>query len=102
MPAGREAGASCDEDVLMATMERLLSEGVDLDTQDQRGMSALHLAAMHGLSRIVNRLLREPDVREKLRSFGTEPAGGSVEELAAFIAEERVRWKQAVEFSRSQ
>jgi tripartite-type tricarboxylate transporter receptor subunit TctC len=54
------------------------------------------------LNAAVNRLLREPDVREKLRSFGTEPAGGSVEELAAFIAEERVRWKQAVEFSRSQ
>jgi hypothetical protein len=33
--------------------------------------------------------------------FGTEPAGGSVEELAAFIAQERVRWKRAVELSRA-
>ena len=49
----------------------------------------------------INRVLQKPDVREKLRSFGSEPAGGSAQELAAFIAEERVRWKRAVEFSRS-
>ncbi|MGH8498982.1 MAG: ankyrin repeat domain-containing protein, partial [Methylococcales bacterium] len=71
--ARAEAGASCDEDVLMATMERLLSEGVDLDTQDQRGMSALHLAAMHGLSRIVNRLLREGANRNARDSLGRTP-----------------------------
>ena len=50
----------------------------------------------------INRILAKPHVQERLRSFGTEPAGGSVEELAAFIAEERVRWKQAVEASRGQ
>ena len=71
--ARAEAGASCDEDVLIATMERLLSEGVDLDTQDQRGMSALHLAAMHGLSRIVNRLLREGANRNARDSLGRTP-----------------------------
>lgn len=71
--ARAEAGASCDEEVLMATMERLLSEGVDLDTQDQRGMSALHLAAMHGLSRIVNRLLREGANRSARDSLGRTP-----------------------------
>jgi tripartite-type tricarboxylate transporter receptor subunit TctC len=49
----------------------------------------------------LNRVLENPDVREKLRSFGSEPVGGSAQELAAFIAEERVRWKRAVEFSRS-
>jgi tripartite-type tricarboxylate transporter receptor subunit TctC len=49
----------------------------------------------------INRVLENPDVREKLRSFGSEPAGDSAQELAAFIAEERVRWKRAVEFSRS-
>jgi uncharacterized protein len=71
--ARAEAGASCDEDVLMALMERLLSEGADLDTQDQRGMSALHLAAMHGLSRIVNRLLREGANRNARDSLGRTP-----------------------------
>jgi len=71
--ARAEAGASCDEEVLIAAMERLLSEGVDLDTQDQRGMSALHLAAMHGLSRIVNRLLREGANRHARDSLGRTP-----------------------------
>jgi tripartite-type tricarboxylate transporter receptor subunit TctC len=46
-------------------------------------------------------VLQKPDVRDKLRSFGSEPAGGSAQELGAFIAEERIRWKRAVEFSRS-
>jgi tripartite-type tricarboxylate transporter receptor subunit TctC len=49
----------------------------------------------------INRVLQKPDVRDKLRSFGSEPAGGSAQELGAFIAEERIRWKRAVEFSRS-
>jgi tripartite-type tricarboxylate transporter receptor subunit TctC len=54
------------------------------------------------LNRETNRILAKPDVQAKLRSFGTEPAGGSAAELAAFIAEERVRWKQAVALSRAQ
>jgi tripartite-type tricarboxylate transporter receptor subunit TctC len=50
----------------------------------------------------IDRILAKPQVQERLRSFGTEPAGGSVEELTAFIAAERVRWKQAVEASRTE
>jgi len=87
--ARAEAGASCDEDVLIAALERLLSEGVDLDTQDHRGMSALHLAAMHGLSRIVNRLLREGANRNARDSLGRTPhelalARGFVDVAAEF------------------
>ena len=87
--ARAEAGASCDEDVLMAALERLLSEGVDLDTQDHRGMSALHLAAMHGLSRIVYRLLREGGNRNARDSLGRTPhelalARGFVDVAAEF------------------
>ncbi|MGH8105090.1 MAG: ankyrin repeat domain-containing protein, partial [Arenimonas sp.] len=87
--ARAEAGASCDEDVLMAALERLLSEGVDLDTQDHRGMSALHLAAMHGLSRVVNRLLREGANRNARDSLGRTPhelalARGFVDVAAEF------------------
>jgi tripartite-type tricarboxylate transporter receptor subunit TctC len=58
-------------------------------------------AVIEKLNTEINRVLENPDVREKLRSFGSEPVGGSAQELAAFIAEERVRWKRAVEFSRS-
>ncbi len=87
--ARAEAGASCDEDALMAALERLLSEGVDLDTQDHRGMAALHLAAMHGLSRIVNRLLREGANRNARDSLGRTPhelalARGFVDVAAEF------------------
>ena len=57
--ARAEVGATCDEDLLLAALERLLAEGVALNSQDARGLSALHLAALHGLPRVVQRLLRE-------------------------------------------
>jgi ankyrin repeat protein len=57
--ARAEAGAAADEDVLLGALERLLAEGVALDAQEHRGLTALHLAALHGLPRIVQRLLRE-------------------------------------------
>ncbi|MGH8030548.1 MAG: ankyrin repeat domain-containing protein, partial [Arenimonas sp.] len=57
--ARAEAGAAADEDVLLGALERLLAEGVALDAQEHRGLTALHLAALHGLPRVVQRLLRE-------------------------------------------
>jgi ankyrin repeat protein len=71
--ARAEAGAACDEDVLLAVLERLLNEGVALDAQDQRGLCALHLAAMHGLLPIVQRLLRERANRGLRDSLGRTP-----------------------------
>jgi len=68
--ARAEAGAACDEDVLLAVLERLLNEGVSLDAQDQRGLCALHLAAMHGLLAVVQRLLREGANRGLRDSLG--------------------------------
>lgn len=57
--ARAEAGASVDEEVLLAALDRLLSEGVSLGHAEHRGLTALHLAALHGLARVVERLLRE-------------------------------------------
>jgi ankyrin repeat protein len=71
--ARAEAGAACDEDVLLAVLERLLNEGVALDAQDQRGLCALHLAAMHGLLAVVQRLLREGASRGLRDSLGRTP-----------------------------
>jgi hypothetical protein len=71
--ARAEAGAACDEDVLLAVLERLLNEGVALDAQDQRGLCALHLAAMHGLLAVVQRLLREGANRSLRDSLGRTP-----------------------------
>lgn len=64
-----EAGARLDEDAVLAGLERLLASGVDLSAQDRRGYGPLHLAAMHGLSRVVTRLLAagaRPALRDTL------------------------------------
>ena len=68
--ARAEAGAACDEAVVLAVLDRLLNEGVSLDAQDQRGLCALHLAAMHGLLSVVERLLREGANRQLRDSLG--------------------------------
>jgi ankyrin repeat protein len=71
--ARAEVGATCDEDLLLAALERLLAEGVALDNQDARGLSALHLASMHGLPRVVQRLLREGADRSLRDHLGRSP-----------------------------
>ncbi len=67
--ARAEPGSACDEEVVLAGLERLLDEGVSLDVQDPRGFGPLHLAALHGLLRAVGRLLRagaDPELRDAL------------------------------------
>ena len=54
-----EPGTPSTEEVLLAGLERLLDEDVRLDTRDQRGFGPLHLAALHGLLRVAQSLLRE-------------------------------------------
>ena len=44
----------------------------------------------------VNRIVHLPDVVEKMRSFGSEPVGGTPDEVAAFLKDERGRWEAAV------
>jgi len=68
--ARAEAGATCDETVLLSALERLLGEGVSLDRQDARGLGPLHLAAQHGLLRVVQRLLREGANRQLRDTLG--------------------------------
>jgi tripartite-type tricarboxylate transporter receptor subunit TctC len=43
-----------------------------------------------------DRILHMPDVATKLRSFGSEPGGGTPAQVAAFLKAERVRWEAAV------
>jgi ankyrin repeat protein len=105
--ARAEPGTACDEDVLLAALERLLGEDVSLDAQDQRGFTPLHLAAMHGLPRVVQRLLREGANRQARDSLGRtphdiavlrgfvdvaaefEPARGGAPSLARFLRDPR-------------
>ncbi|WP_226467613.1 ankyrin repeat domain-containing protein [Luteimonas panaciterrae] len=67
--ARAEPGTACDEDVVMSALDHLLDEEVLLDAQDPRGFGPLHLAALHGLLRVTQRLLRagcNPDLRDAL------------------------------------
>ncbi|MNV01767.1 Phosphocholine transferase AnkX [compost metagenome] len=67
--ARAEPGTACDEHVVLAAVERLLDEDVSLDVRDPRGFGPLHLAALHGLPLLVQRLLRagaDPDMRDAI------------------------------------
>ena len=67
--ARAEPGTACDEHVVLAAVERLLDEDVSLEVRDPRGFGPLHLAALHGLPLLVQRLLRagaDPEMRDAL------------------------------------
>lgn len=68
--ANAEAGATCDEDALVPLLDLLLAHGAELQVQEQqRGFGPLHLSALHGLGRCVQRLLAagaDPCLRDGL------------------------------------
>ena len=75
--AGASPGTACDEHVVLAGVERLLDEGVRLEARDARGFGPLHLAALHGLPLLVQRLLRagvDPELRDSLGRTAREVA----------------------------
>ncbi len=75
--ARAEPGTACDEDVVLTALERLLDEEVALDSQDPRGFGPLHLAALHGLLKVTQRLLRagcDPGLRDTLNRTPREIA----------------------------
>lgn len=75
--ARAEPGTACDEDVVLAALERLLDEDVSLDARDPRGFGPLHLAALHGLVRVTQLLLRagaDPEQRDALNRIPREIA----------------------------
>jgi ankyrin repeat protein len=68
--ARADAGAACDEDVVLAQLERLLSRGATPDAREERrGFGPLHFAALHGLGKAVRVLLAagaDPDARDSI------------------------------------
>jgi tripartite-type tricarboxylate transporter receptor subunit TctC len=48
------------------------------------------------LSREMNAILQQPDVRESILASASEPAGGSPEDFAAFIRSETAKWTEVV------
>ncbi|HZH43519.1 MAG TPA: ankyrin repeat domain-containing protein [Lysobacter sp.] len=88
--ARAEPGSAADEDVLIAGIELLLDQEVRLDAQDPRGFGPLHLAALHGLLRVVQRLLRagaDPNLRDTLNRTPRDIATmrGFVDIAAEFV-----------------
>ncbi|HZA50521.1 MAG TPA: tripartite tricarboxylate transporter substrate-binding protein, partial [Myxococcaceae bacterium] len=49
------------------------------------------------ISRAIGEAVRDPGVRTRLAELGAEPIGNSPEEMAAFVAEEAVRWRKVIE-----
>jgi tripartite-type tricarboxylate transporter receptor subunit TctC len=43
------------------------------------------------------RILQNPEVASRFRAIGSEPVGGTPEEVEKFFAQERIRWKRAVD-----
>jgi len=105
--ARAEPGSPADEDVLIAGLEQLMDHDARLDRQDPRGFGPLHLAALHGLLKVVKWLLRasaDPDLRDTLNRNPREiavmrgfidiaaefapPTGGDVS-MARFLRDQR-------------
>ena len=75
--AAAEPGARCDEDIVLAQLERLLARGADTGAQDRRGFGPLHLAGLHGLGGAVRALLAagaSPDLRDSINRRPNEIA----------------------------
>jgi tripartite-type tricarboxylate transporter receptor subunit TctC len=50
----------------------------------------------HLMGRECDRIMHLPEVAKKMRAFGSDPVGGTPDDLAAFLKTERVRWEAAV------
>jgi len=107
--ARAEPGTAADEDVLIAGLDQLLDHDATLDAKDPRGFGPLHLAALHGLLRVVQKLMRagaDPDQRDALNrtpreiavmrgfvdiaaEFAPSTPGGSDVSMARFLREQR-------------
>ncbi len=75
--ARAEPGTACDEDVVLAGVHRVLDEGANMQARDPRGFGPLHLAALHGLLRVTQDLLRDgalPELRDNLNRTPREIA----------------------------
>ena len=55
---------------------------------------------MARLNEELNRMLALPEVRARLTGVGSEPAGGSVTEVQAFVKAERTKWGQVIKDAR--
>jgi tripartite-type tricarboxylate transporter receptor subunit TctC len=72
-------------------------KGYDLSSWNLLAMPAHTPKEIVGqVSKECDRIVHRPEVAEKMRSFGSEPVGGTPEKLAEFLKDERARWETAV------
>jgi tripartite-type tricarboxylate transporter receptor subunit TctC len=82
----------------------------DVPTMAEMGIADLVVASWYGLfapaglpaevlrtlNRAANEILAQPDTRNRLLAMGTEPTGGSPEQLAQTLRQDDVRWASVV------
>lgn len=88
--ASFEPGTACREEVLLPQVDVLLRRRVNLAARERRGFGPLHLAALHGLGVIVQRLLAagaDVNLRDNLNRRPAEIAlmRGYVDIASAFL-----------------
>lgn len=91
--ASFEPGTAYREEVLLSQLDVLLRYGAALNTRERRGFGPLHLAALHGMGRVVKRLLAagaDPDQRDALNRRAGEVAlmRGYVDIASEFVSGE--------------
>ena len=58
--------------------------------------AGLPAEVLRTLNRAANEILAQPDTRNRLLAMGTEPTGGSPEQLAQTLRQDDVRWASVV------
>ncbi len=85
----------------------------DLPTLDESGLKGFQAVACNGLTapartpkEVVNkinadvvRLLKSPDLIERLKADGSDPVGNSVADYTAFLHEEIAKWKKVIAYA---
>lgn len=54
-------------------------------------------AIVDKIQKAVNKVVNSPEIQEKFASFGTDPVGGTPEELAAFVKEQVELWEKTAQ-----
>jgi len=85
----------------------------DLVTLDEAGLKGFQAVAWNGLTapartpkdvvtkinRDVLRVLKSPDLLERLKAEGSDPVGNSPEQYGAFLREEIAKWRKVIQFA---
>jgi len=63
------------------------------------GPPGMNMAISRKWAGLVNEVLKNPDVMKKLQDMSVIPAGGSPEDMAQFMLEDRERWSAVIKAS---